>query len=183
MVRTSLLAAILIGAFAWPATTYARQTPTLGELARKEQQRRQRVKPATKVLTNEDLPQGAPRPPVPADPAALPADKPEEVAPDPPKPEEPAKDEASWRQRISQAREELRRNEMFADALQTRINSLTADFTARDDPFQRAQIADERTRAVVELERVKSDVELNRKKIADIEEEARRAGVPPGWLR
>lgn len=183
MVRMSLLSAILIAAFAWPATAYARQTPTLGELARKEQQRRQRVQPATKVLTNEDLPRAAARPPAPADPAALPAEKAEEVAPDAPKPEEPAKDEAWWRQRISQAREELRRNEMFADALQTRINSLTSDFTSRDDPFQRAQIAEERTKAVVELERVKADAEMNRQKIAGIEEEARRAGVPPGWLR
>jgi hypothetical protein len=33
------------------------------------------------------------------------------------------------------------------------------------------------------LERVATDVELARKKMADIEEEARKAGVPPGWLR
>jgi len=34
-----------------------------------------------------------------------------------------------------------------------------------------------------ELNRVKSDVERGKKQIADIEEEARKAGVPPGWLR
>ncbi len=183
MVRTVLLSAMLIAALAWPTTAYARQAPTLGELARKEQQRRQGVVPAAKVLTNQDLPRTVARPPAPADPSAPAAEKGAAAAPETPKPEEPAKDEAWWRQRMSQAREELRRNEMFADALQTRINSLTNDFTARDDPFQRAQIAEERTKAVVELERVKADAELSRKKIAEIEEEARRAGVLPGWLR
>jgi hypothetical protein len=84
---------------------------------------------------------------------------------------------------MSQAREELRRNEMFAEALQTRINSLTNDFSMRDDPYQRAKVAEERSKAILEMDRVKADIESNRKAIAGIEEDARRAGVPPGWLR
>ena len=72
---------------------------------------------------------------------------------------------------------------MFADALQTRINSLTNDFASRDDPYQRAVIAEDRAKAVLELDRVKGEIEQARKKIADIEEEARKAGVAPGWLR
>ncbi len=84
---------------------------------------------------------------------------------------------------MNSEREVLRRNEMFAVALQTRINSLTNDFSARDDPYQRAQISQERVKAIQELDRLKTDVEMSKKKMADIEEEARRAGVPPGWLR
>jgi hypothetical protein len=179
-----LLTIVSAAACFGPAVAFAQQKPSLGELAAREAQRRQAVKSAAKVLTNEDLPRGtAPRPaPAAADPAAPDA---EAKADDPqqPKTQEPAKSEAWWRQRISRAREELRRNEMFADALQTRINSLTNDFTARDDPFQRAKIAEDRTTALAELERVKADIELARKQIADIEEEARRTGVPPGWLR
>ena len=166
-----------------PSAASAQQKPSLGELAKTEAQRRQAVKGSSKVLTNEDLPRGVtPRPAPPTDPAAAAAEgKPD--GPQQARPEEPAKDEAWWRGRISQNREELRRNEMFADALQTRINSLTNDFTARDDPFQRAKIAEDRTKALAELDRVKADIEASRKKIADIEEEARRAGVPPGWVR
>lgn len=171
-----VLATVLVA----PVAAYAQQKPTLGELARKEEERRKALKAApTKVLTNKDLP----RTPSPAPPPAAgeaPQQEPEQT---PEKPEEPGKDEASWRQRMSQAREELRRNEMFVEALQTRINALTNDFSARDDPAQRAQISEERSKAIVEMERVKADVEANRKKIADIEEEARRAGVPPGWVR
>ena len=80
-------------------------------------------------------------------------------------------------------REELRRNEMFAEALQTRINSLTNDFASRDDPYQRARIGEDRNKAMLEMDRVKAEMDLQRKKISDAEEEARRAGVPPGWVR
>ena len=43
---------------------------------------------------------------------------PAEATKDTTKPAEPAKDEAYWHGRITGAREELRRNEMFRDALQ-----------------------------------------------------------------
>ena len=81
------------------------------------------------------------------------------------------------------AREALRRSEMFRDALQSRINALTTDFTARDDPYQRALIADDRQKALAELAQVGKDIESGKKGITDIEEEARRASVPPGWIR
>ena len=75
------------------------------------------------------------------------------------------------------------RNEMFAEALQTRINSLSTDFVNRDDPFQRAKIGEDRDKAIAELARVKGEIVRAKKQIEDIEEEARKAGVPPGWLR
>lgn len=175
--------AIVLGAVLLAGTTAgAQQKPTLGELALKEQERRKALKASGggKVLTKDDLPRGtAPATPVPgtATPPAKPETEPIE------KPEEPAKDEAWWKQRITQERDALRRNEMFADALQTRINSLTTDFANQDDPYQRARIGGDRTEAILELDRVTAEVELGRKKIAAIEEEARKAGVPPGWLR
>ena len=41
----------------------------------------------------------------------------------------------------------------------------------------------ERKKALAELDRVKSDVELQKKAIADLEEQARQQNVPAGWLR
>jgi hypothetical protein len=38
-------------------------------------------------------------------------------------------------------------------------------------------------KALAELERVRGDIEAQEKAVTDLEEEARRAGVPPGWLR
>lgn len=182
MTSRLLLTSVLGVALLAPSAARAQQTPTLGQLAIKEQERRKALKAAGKVVTNDDVPRGA----APAAPAAAPekaAGKPAEAPGEPARPGEPVKDEAWWKQRVSQVREELRRNEMFADALQTRINSLANDFASRDDPYQRAEIAQERVKAIAELDRVKADLDAGRKRIADIEEEARRAGVPPGWLR
>jgi hypothetical protein len=179
MTRTLLLTSVLAAALLAPAVAHAQQTPTLGELARKEQERRNALKASGKVLTDKDVPRAAPAAAKP--PAEAPASTAGEASAK--KAEEPPQDEAWWKQRVTQVREELRRNEMFAEALQTRINSLASDFASRDDPYQRAEIAQERAKAVAELDRVKADADASRKKIADIEEEARRAGVPPGWLR
>ena len=178
MSRTSVLAAVLGLALLAPTAVQAFQNPSLGELALKEQERRKALKAsgAGKVVTNNDVPKGTPQAP----PAAAASAKPDEKTD---KPEEPARDEAWWKARMNQERELLRRNEMFAVALQTRINSLTNDFSSRDDPYQRAQISEERVKAIHEMDRLKTEVELAKKKMADIEEEARKAGVPPGWLR
>jgi prephenate dehydratase len=88
-----------------------------------------------------------------------------------------------WQKRLQDARSALERNQMFAEALQTRINSLTTDFVARDDPAQRAAIESERRKALAQLDKVKRDIEDQTKAIADIQEQARRAGVPAGWVR
>jgi small-conductance mechanosensitive channel len=83
-----------------------------------------------------------------------------------------------------QARDGLRRNEAFLQALEIQVNALTNDFRNGAGNFpQQAQVTEERRKALDELQRVKADVELSKKQIADIEEEARKAGVPPGWLR
>lgn len=94
-----------------------------------------------------------------------------------------SKDEAAWRARITAARAALERSTSFATALQSQINGLMVDFINRDDPAQRAQIEQQRVKAVAELERTQREIEGNRKAITDIEEEARKAGVPAGWLR
>jgi hypothetical protein len=190
---SGLLAGVLL------TTALPASAQNLGDLAKKEQQRRKTAPPAAKTYTNEDLKKLPPAPgsttdatlkgtdakdakPDAKDPA--PADaKAEPTKVDATKPAEPAKDEAYWRGRMTAAREEIRRNEMFREALQTRINALSADFANRDDPYQRAQIADDRQKALAELTRVSTEITNGNKQIAAIEDEARRAGVPAGWIR
>lgn len=186
---TALLAgALLTGAF--PASAQS-----LGELAKKEAERRKAAPPAAKTYTNADLKQvptasgtakeGAEAVKGEAKPGetAKTGDKGEPDKVDATKPPEPAKDEAYWRGRITAAREDVRRNEAFKEALQTRVNALSADFANRDDPYQRAKIADDRQKALAEMARLTEDIVKGNKSIAEIEEEARRAGVPPGWIR
>ena len=159
------------------------QTPSLVELAQKEQERRKGLKGATgsKVYSDKDLPKtGTPAVAsslAPAAPTPVPDEKPPEAKP----PDQ--KEETAWRMRMAQAREAQRRAEMFAEALQSRINALTTDVVNRDDPYQRAKLADDRQKALAELQRVAGEIDQAKKDIVDIEEEARKAGVPPGWLR
>jgi SMC interacting uncharacterized protein involved in chromosome segregation len=167
---------------------------SLGELAKQEAERRKSAPPA-KVYTNDDLKKIT----VPGDTVADASkdakdaqgqkdskDPKDQAAKDPNAKDDkatPAMDEAAWKAKITAAREDVRRGEMFRDALQSRINGLTTDFAARDDPSQRAQIGDERQKALAELDRVNQDIEKTRKAISDIEEDARKANVPPGWIR
>jgi hypothetical protein len=111
--------------------------------------------------------------------AASAAAKPEKPAPAP----EPPKDEKYWRNRITEARTALQRSQAFVDALQSHINGLYAEFVAMGDPIQRAVIEKKRNEAIAEQDRVKSDIVQQTKAVAAIEEEARRASVPSGWLR
>jgi hypothetical protein len=192
------LAGMLVAALAVlsvPTPAFAQQQPPLAEVARKEAERRKNAKGTQKVLTTKDLPESARRGSAPA--AAAPAGShaapgaaagdqaaaDQKPAGDAAAPKAGAGDEKAWRGRIEQARESVRRNEAFAVALQSRINALTGDFASRDNPVQRAKIGEDRKNALAELERVRNDIEQGKKQIADIEEEARKAGVPPGWLR
>ena len=78
---------------------------------------------------------------------------------------------------------QLERDQTYADALQSRINQLTTDFVGRDDPAQRAVLARDKQKSIDELNRLKLAIVNDKKAISDLEEEARSAGVPPGWLR
>jgi hypothetical protein len=163
---------------------------SLGEAARQEEERRKSIKTEAKVYTNKDLPNvppaAAPKPKAAADvPAAAIGDAKAEAGEARPDTTADAskRDQAYWSGRMRDLRTALDRNQTYLDALQSRINGLTADFVNRDDPAQRAVIARDRTRALAELERLTLQIEDDRKAIVNFEEEARRAGVPPGWLR
>jgi len=193
--RTLVFGVALVAVSASAAPLFGQ---TLGEVARKEEERRKDIKHPSKVWTNTDLrPAPLPSSP-PASSSATEGSGAASGAPDakgdaaPGKAETkdstPAdsgdkKDRAYWNSRMKRLQTQLEQEQMNADAMQTRINALTTDFVNRDDPAQRAQIAKDRDRSLAELERLKKSVDGTKKAIADLEEEARRAGVPPGWLR
>ena len=168
---------------------------SLAEVAKKEAARRQAIKEPVKTYTNQDL---ASLPPVTADTAkagaaATPSPSSPAAAGDAAKDADgkdkkdkdktPVKDQKYWSGRMKELQTQLDRDQSFADALQSRINGLTADFSARDDPAQRAQIGRDRQKALDEQTRLKQAIQNDRKAVADLEEEARKASVPAGWLR
>ena len=164
---------------------------SLAEVARMEAARRKAITQPGKLFTEKDL-KPVPQPVTSGQvtvPASTPGPESTPKAVEPAAPaeaqqaEEDVKDEAWWRERITSARAALVRADTLIAALESRSNALLNDFLARDDPAQRAVLARERQAALDELARMKEERETLVKGIADIEEEARQAGVPPGWLR
>jgi len=174
----------------------------LADVARAEEARRKSVKAPSKTYTNDDLkgdnngatvasPTPSTASPASATPAPTPAagskpaptaakpDAPKDAAKDP----EPKKDEKYWRDRITAAEQALARNKVLVDALQSRVNALNTDFVNTDDPAQRAVVEQNRKTALAEMDRVKKDIDTRSKEITAIQDEARKANVPPGWLR
>lgn len=164
---------------------------SLADVARAEEARRKVVTKPAKVYTNDTLTadftsSATPLPP----PAAAPTGETPAAAPAAPAggqaaaaPAAPTRDQAYWSARINAARAQLQRSRTFVEALQSRINALTTDFVNRDDPAQRAVIEQDRIKALAELDRLRKEMDEQAKAIAGIEDEARRAGVPAGWLR
>ncbi len=175
---------------------------SLADVAKKEEDRRKAAEAPAKVYTNKDL--------SPAPAGSQPGTPPAKAADDVAKPADGdakggaktgagdakdgakavdgddktvVKDQKYWSGRLKALREDLARDENYADAMQTRINVLTTDFVNRDDPAQRAVIEQNRQKSIAELARLTKSVQDSKKAIDDLLEAARRAGVPPGWLR
>jgi len=158
---------------------------SLGTVAKDTEAKRKTVKASGKVYTNDDL-KGSSAPAASTPVATTPATAAAEPSPsggDKAKPADPAKDESAWRDRIKAERDALAKAESFAAALQSQINGLYGEFTACQAPTQCNDVSAKRQKAIGDLDGAKKEIEGHKKAIADIQEEARKAGVPAGWVR
>ena len=170
------------------------QAQSLAEVAKKEEERRQKTPEPTKVYTNKDLKAPSGAGPAPAG-VAPGADAGRDAPPgakgkddkaassDKDKDKDPNKDPAFWSGRLKTAQSKLDQDQAYAEAMQTRINALTTDAVNRDDPIQRSKLERDRVKALADLAQLKKSIDDDKKAIAAVHEDARRAGVPPGWLR
>jgi hypothetical protein len=201
----ALVSALFAALFVLPGISPAVEAQSLGDVARTEEARRKALKQSAKVLTNKDLGRVPPISPPPAtlvqpaDEASTPggdqaaegkeqpaeggAEKKAEGTASGAAPEASAKDQAYWAARAKDLRTQIARNETFAAALQSQINGLANEYTNQSDPLQQARLAAERQDKIAELDRVNRQIEDDKKALAALEEEARRAGVPASWLR
>jgi TolA-binding protein len=169
--------AVVVALLAWLATPPA----SIGDAAQREAIRRQATPASVTSITNFGLPEPETPPAVLTSPEqGTTLDAP---PPTPPAAPEEQHDEKWWRARITAARTSLERNQLLADGMQSRINALQTDVVNRDDPFQQLQLRKQLGQALGELERLKQQIETDQKTIADIQEEARRKDIPPGWIR
>jgi hypothetical protein len=174
-IAASMLAA---GAASLPAQS-------LADVARQEEARRKEIRQPAKVYTNKDLvsvPSPSPQTASSTAPAAEAAgkngdkDAPKDSPKDSPKDgKDPGvvKDQAYWSNRLKALTTQLDSDQTMADLLRTRVNALTAAAASGPDL----------QKAIDELDRLTLAVEKDKQAITDFPEEARRASVPPGWLR
>jgi hypothetical protein len=198
--RLTTLLAVLVLLFATPAVSRAQ---SLGEVAKKEQEKQEKKKkeksgkpPATvKVYTDEDLKKareseaGA----VTVLPengnleggAASSGDDDEVVSGEGRPVGGRRRTETYWRDRAARARSAVEEADAKVKDLEGRIAALRNDMNPvnTQDP-NRLQSRDRELREAIDaLDAARLSADAARKALADLEEEARRAGAMPGWLR
>ncbi len=188
--------ALLVGV----ASDAAAQPPPLAEVAKQEQVRRAAIpeEERARVYTNADLREtGGLTVVAPSTGPAAPADTGNARARAATGTEAPeadgaasgvtdpgqTRDETYWRARMAEAEATRSRAALMAAALQNRADGLWAQLTAVDDPARQRAIERQRNDALEALENAQVELEDAERTIAEMREEARRAGAPPGWLR
>jgi hypothetical protein len=180
-------AVVIVGVSLLVGTGAPVRAQSLADVAKKAEENRKAAKKGTRVFTNADAGNvpaatvaGGDKGAAPSDAAAdKSAQKP---AADVQQDKGPQKDQAYYAERLKTLQAQLERDTQFAAAMQTRINILSADLV-NNDLRSRPAIEADRNRAMAELARLQASIVDDKKAIADFEEDARRSGVPPGWLR
>lgn len=161
------------------------EAQSLAEVARAAAEKNREAATTTpaKVYTNKDLAK-VPEPPAPA-PAATPAPPATDEAPTAEAEETaaPEKTEAYWKKRMRPLREQLERDRQLLAASRARFAALSAE---ADRCFSLGIVCLAYTDSLTEQEiseRLRGDIERDERAVRELENEARRAGIPPGWLR
>ena len=96
-----------------------------------------------------------------------------------------AQEEAGWRGRATALRDAIGDAEKSIPEIEDRIAGLRNDRSPTNlmDPNREQTRQAEIAKAQAQLEAMKAGLETSRQALAALEEEARRKGIPSGWLR
>jgi hypothetical protein len=164
---------------------------SLGELAKKEKERREQIQSGVRVITNKEAAKfnSGPVTTVSLPPAQAPEKETPEKAVSPPvKPasDEPVdfqgRPESWWRQTMADARKTLKDLGNEGNVLTLKLADLQNQFYRESDGFKQQQIQREIQKTLYEQDRNKEDFEKAKKGLEDLEKEARKSGALPGWL-
>ena len=178
---------LLIGIlFAFVTASYAEDS-ALVKAAKKEKERRAKTE-AKKTLTNQDVEEIRKKQPSSGiETTQTEGEETEEskaVSTAKKEAADPAQTEEYWRGRKQDVDARVQGAQSRVEQIQSEINSLTAAFYAEGDGVaQRPLIESERIERIKELEAAKQELETAKTEAAGLEDEARRAGALPGWLR
>lgn len=155
--------------------------------ARKERERRANLK-IGKVFTNKDVQEFVAKNPTP-----------EKEGMEPETQSQPAEDmeaadledvnrdleqnEQYWRARYHEVSGRLQSAEKAVSEIQKQVDDLTRAFYALSDAEQKGYMEYQRTQRLNDLQQAKRELDDARTDMDNLEEEARKAGALPGWLR
>ncbi len=154
---------------------------SLAEIAAKEAARRAAIKAPARVLTEKDLPADktvvakAPRTP---DVGGSAVSSPETTT----KTDDNGHDERWWNARAQPLLRKLNAATAKLRAATARAEAIAVD-VARSGSGPRTAMMRKAERTAAEVDRYAAEVANTRRALADLEEEARKAGALPGWLR
>ncbi len=170
--------------------------PSLVEASRAERKRRQETRPATIVITDENLQESATgvlTEAAPDNQIDLQKDSADSRSadgeltgngPEGPPPAGDPRAEDYWRGRALQARLAWREASGEIERLQGTVNQLRRRFYEEDDPYYRdTQIKPAWDRALDRLQDARALALAASEELDEVIEEGRRAGALPGWLR
>jgi hypothetical protein len=175
MRRTHLALAVLIIA----TVSASVSAQSVADLARKERERKKSIQ-SKAVLTNgsssvskDTQPQDvAPKPP--ATPAAAGTTGPTDNK---------GRDEKYWRAAFDKAHQDLKRAEDKLRLIDLKLNDLQGSLYRESVYNREMELREQMTLAQQDQLAARQEVDASQKKIADLEEELRRSGGPPGWAR
>jgi hypothetical protein len=171
----SVVAGVLVAGVA------ASSAQSLADVARKEEARRQKIAKPSKVYKDEDVQKYGP---LTASAQAKAATVTALDANGKPVGQQAAaeglpSDEAGWRARLQNARDGIDRDRLLLSALEQQARSAAR----RSGTPEGEQPADDGSARAAEIKRLKTEMDAYRATLANAEEDARKAGVPPGWVR
>jgi hypothetical protein len=167
---------------------------SVADAAQHEAARRALMAKSTSVVSNDTLPPprftevtAAAAEAAAATAAAQAAAQERTVIPGPPPPPERAPEpddpEKTWRERVASMKKTFADDQAKLAALESHVPLLQNQFLSRDDPAQRQALGLELSKALNDLDALRTKIQASRAAMEKLQEEARRAGVPPGWLR
>jgi hypothetical protein len=92
-------------------------------------------------------------------------------------------DEAGWRARMQNARDGLDRDRLLVSALEQQATRAALRSQSGAAPAAGDTATDDVPSRAAELKRLKGEMDSYRETLANAEEDARKAGIPPGWVR
>lgn len=164
---------------------------SLGELAKKEKERRQQVQSQVKVITMKEAAKFNSGP---VTTVSVPSTQaPEKEMQDKagsssakPASDEPVdfqgRPESWWRQTMADARKNLKDLGNEGNVLTLKLADLQNQFYRESSGFKQQDIQREIQKTLYEQDRNKGDFEKAKKELDDLEKEARKSGALPGWL-